>query len=218
MSKSAEIRSAVAGKLETIESGELDGAGESHGEWAGQMRDILDAIDACFPRPAEPPARQINQLTAREACTVLAALRRLQTALYDDSTGSDEREEILAMDHFESEKPLANEEIDALCERINIDWTADEPFTPEEVEKIHAGIAAEASTEPATTDERFHRVTNAAKNAELQIIQVVNLLAAARLAFANLEARTETRQKWTGTDQRAYEALAKAIADCGVSA
>lgn len=48
----------------------------------------------------------------RETATVLHALRRLQM-------GSTPEED--ACDHFEDREPLSDEEIDALCERINFD-------------------------------------------------------------------------------------------------
>lgn len=51
------------------------------------------------------------KLSKRELATVLAALRTFQ---------KEEEAYRNAMPHFEDVKPITNEEIDTLCERINV--------------------------------------------------------------------------------------------------
>ncbi len=60
-------------------------------------------------------------LTDRETATVLAALRLWQEQLIQDGTAS------LSPDHFgEGGTPLTVEEIDVLCERLNLGEGEDE--------------------------------------------------------------------------------------------
>jgi hypothetical protein len=78
--------------------------------------------------------RDIDQFTAREACTVLAALRVLQVIQGHDGRVPAEIGEVLSgcssgtmtrlaeMDHFETEAPLNVTELDYLCERIAVDF------------------------------------------------------------------------------------------------
>jgi hypothetical protein len=78
--------------------------------------------------------RDIDQFTAREACTVLAALRVLQViqrgggALpmevksFLSRSGLDDATRITDMEHFETEAPLSVKELDDLCERIDVDF------------------------------------------------------------------------------------------------
>jgi hypothetical protein len=65
--------------------------------------------------------------TAREACTVLASLRTFQIIRNCERPGfrkdvTFDATTICDMEHFENVEPLSVEEIDALCERITIDW------------------------------------------------------------------------------------------------
>jgi hypothetical protein len=76
------------------------------------------------------PVRDIDQFTAREACTVLAALRlfqvieRLGGELPSETRGFlSGGTRIADMEHFETEAPLSITELDALCERIAVDFT-----------------------------------------------------------------------------------------------
>jgi len=64
--------------------------------------------------------------TAREACTVLAALRCFQGILLHAKPGlkkdvTFDASDISSMTHFESCEPLSVDDIDGLCERITID-------------------------------------------------------------------------------------------------
>lgn len=61
-------------------------------------------------------------LTTQEAATILAALRVLQTILAQRKPLLYTPSGVAAMEHFEDVDPLTPEEIDDLCERINIDW------------------------------------------------------------------------------------------------
>ena len=63
----------------------------------------------------------IDQFSAREACTVLAALRMLQQICAIGGRTSSGLA-IDEMEHFEDTTPLSVDEIDALCERIAINW------------------------------------------------------------------------------------------------
>jgi hypothetical protein len=78
--------------------------------------------------------RDIDQFTAREACTVLAALRELQAIQWQGGRLPAEMGEGLSrcasgavtrlaeMEHFETEAPLNVTELDHLCERIDVDF------------------------------------------------------------------------------------------------
>jgi hypothetical protein len=78
--------------------------------------------------------RDIDQFTAREACTVLAALRLVQTiqlqggalpaeirSSFNTSRKGPEAR-LTDMEHFETEAPLGVEELEDLCERIDVDF------------------------------------------------------------------------------------------------
>jgi hypothetical protein len=78
--------------------------------------------------------RDIDQFTAREACTVLAALRLLQVIQWQGGALPSEFRDIPShsgpgaatrltdMEHFETEVPLSPAELDDLCERIDVDF------------------------------------------------------------------------------------------------
>jgi hypothetical protein len=79
--------------------------------------------------------RDIDQFTAREACTVLAALRLFQAiqcqggwvppeiqSFFVGST-SIEVTRLRDLEHFETEAPLNTAELDDLCERIAVDFS-----------------------------------------------------------------------------------------------
>lgn len=78
--------------------------------------------------------RDIDQFTAREACTVLAALRLFQVIQQQGGGLPSEIESFLSrsnsravtrltdMEHFETETPLGVKELDYLCERIDVDF------------------------------------------------------------------------------------------------
>jgi hypothetical protein len=78
--------------------------------------------------------RDIDQFTAREACSVLAALRLLQVIQCQGGGLPAEIKRFLSrsgpgavarlsdMEHFETEAPLGVTELDDLCERIEVDF------------------------------------------------------------------------------------------------
>jgi hypothetical protein len=83
------------------------------------------ANDLRASSPGEP------NFTAREACTVLAALRCFQEIVAAAKPGFNKdvifnASAVIAMEHFEDAEPLTLDEIDSLCERINVEWTS--PF------------------------------------------------------------------------------------------
>jgi hypothetical protein len=99
---------------------------------------ILEARGSLASRESRGPGdilRDIDQFTAREACTVLAALRVLQVIQGQDGCLPAEIGEGLSrctsgamtrlaeMDHFETEAPLNVTELDYLCERIAVDFS-----------------------------------------------------------------------------------------------
>jgi hypothetical protein len=79
--------------------------------------------------------RDIDQFTAREACSVLAALRLVQVIQCQGGGLPAEIERFLSrsspsavarlseMEHFETEAPLSVTELDDLCERIEVDFS-----------------------------------------------------------------------------------------------
>jgi hypothetical protein len=99
---------------------------------AQALRDAGELLNAAIRDGPDDltPVRDINQLTAREACTVLAALRlfqviqRLGGELPSETRGFlSDGIRVADMEHFESEVPLSITELDALCERIAVDFT-----------------------------------------------------------------------------------------------
>jgi hypothetical protein len=78
--------------------------------------------------------QDIDQFTAPEACSVLAALRLLQVIQCQGGGLPSEIERSLSrssasavvrlsdMEHFETEAPLTVTELDDLCERIEVDF------------------------------------------------------------------------------------------------
>ena len=63
-----------------------------------------------------------TKLNSRELATVLAALRYWQTT-QDDPKG-------YSPEHFEDDEPLDDNEIDALCERLNVAEKPEKPDAP----------------------------------------------------------------------------------------
>jgi hypothetical protein len=60
-------------------------------------------------------------MTSKELATVLAALRFWQQELQDIADHPDEDNWIAESLHFQEHEPLTSEEIDDLCERLNLD-------------------------------------------------------------------------------------------------
>lgn len=60
-------------------------------------------------------------LTKRQTATILAALRNLQTDMEFERHSSDNWLKEAFPEHFHGIKPLTDDEIDVLCQRINND-------------------------------------------------------------------------------------------------
>lgn len=92
-----------------------------HTEFDLESDDAVEALSTAVRMAREilalqaSPKQDIDQFTARESCTVLAALRYWQRTVEEPAEASP--------DHFEDVEPLNDEEIDDLCERITLDWT-----------------------------------------------------------------------------------------------
>ncbi len=101
------------------------------------VRDARESLNSAIREIADDGTivREIDQFTAREACSVLAALRLLQIiqdkggvlpseikAVFSRSSpGAVTR--LADMEHFETEAPLSVMELEDLCERIDVDFT-----------------------------------------------------------------------------------------------
>jgi hypothetical protein len=100
------------------------------------VRDARESLNKAFCEIHDDATlRNIDQFTAREACTVLAALRLFQvfqchggrlpseikSFLGRSSSGAVTR--LTDLEHFETEAPLSVTELDDLCERIEVDFS-----------------------------------------------------------------------------------------------
>ena len=103
---------------------------------ARAVRDARESLNSAIIELCDDDAtlRDIDQFTAREACTVLAALRLLQVIQFQGGELPSEIKSFLSgstlsavkqltdMEQFETEVPLSVTEIDDLCERIEVDF------------------------------------------------------------------------------------------------
>jgi hypothetical protein len=103
---------------------------------ARAVRDARESLHSAILEIGDQDAtlRDIDQFTAREGCTVLAALRLLQVIQFQGGELPAEIKSFLSgstlstviqltdMEHFETEKPLSVTELDDLCERIEVDF------------------------------------------------------------------------------------------------
>jgi hypothetical protein len=100
----------------------------------GEARESLNTAVREIGDPGAT-SRDIDEFTAREACSVLAALRLLQVIQcqggelpseikgFLSRSSSSEVARLSDMEHFETEAPLSATELDDLCERIEVDFS-----------------------------------------------------------------------------------------------
>ena len=105
------------------------------GRAAQAIRDARESVNTAI-REIDDDAmlRDIDQFSAREACTVLAALRLFQVIQCDggelpskiksflSQSSSSAVTRLTDLEHFETESPLSGTELDDLCERIEVDF------------------------------------------------------------------------------------------------